>query len=190
LILPLFHVNAICVSVLAPLIVGGRLSITGRFSPSTFFRDVKERRPTYFSAVPTIYALLTAQPLDLESDFSSVRFGVCGAAPISKELLDRAESRFGFALVEGYGLTEGTCASACNPPNGVRKLGTVGPALPGQNIAIVDEDGHHLPVGTVGEVLISGPNVMRGYFGRPEETDRTVVDGWLRTGDVGHLDVD
>jgi long-chain acyl-CoA synthetase len=69
-------------------------------------------------------------------------------------------------------------------------LGTVGPALPGQSIAIVDEDGHHLPVGTVGEVLISGPNVMRGYFGRPEETERTVVDGWLHTGDVGHLDVD
>jgi len=190
LVLPLFHVNAICVSVLAPLIAGGQVSITGRFSPTRFFEDVKELRPTYFSAVPTIYALLAAQPPDLESDFSSVRFGVCGAAPISKELLDRAESRFGFALVEGYGLTEGTCASACNPPTGVRKLGTVGPALPGQSIAIVDEDGHHLPVGTVGEVLISGPNVMRGYFGRPEETERTVVDGWLHTGDVGHLDVD
>ena len=190
LILPLFHVNAICVSVLAPLSVGGQVSITGRFSPSRFFDDVARLRPTYFSAVPTIYALLTAQPDDIVSDTSSLRFAVCGAAPISKELLDRAESRFGYAIIEGYGLTEGTCASACNPPSGVRKLGTVGPALPGQTIAIADELGTLLPVGAVGEVLISGPNVMRGYLDRPEETSRTVVEGWLRTGDVGRLDED
>lgn len=116
LILPLFHVNAICVSVLAPLSVGGQVSITGRFSPSRFFDDVARLRPTYFSAVPTIYALLTAQADDVVSDTSSLRFAVCGAAPISKELLDRAETRFGYTIVEGYGLTEGTCASACNPP--------------------------------------------------------------------------
>lgn len=190
LILPLFHVNAICVSVLAPLLVGGQVSITGRFSPSRFFDDVERLRPTYFSAVPTIYALLASQPDDVVRDTSSLRFAVCGAAPISKELLDRAESRFGLAIVEGYGLTEGTCASACNPPNGVRKLGTVGPALPGQTIAIADEQGTLLPMGTVGEVLIAGPNVMRGYLGRPDETARTVVDGWLHTGDVGRLDQD
>ena len=190
LILPLFHVNAICVSVLAPLIVGGQVSITGRFSPSRFFDDVERLRPTYFSAVPTIYALLASQSDDVVRDTSSLRFGVCGAAPISKELLDRAESRFGLKIVEGYGLTEGTCASACNPPNGVRKLGTVGPALPGQTIAIADEQGTLLPVGAVGEVLISGPNVMRGYLERPEETARTVVDGWLHTGDIGRLDQD
>ena len=190
LILPLFHVNAICVSVLAPLSVGGQVSITGRFSPSRFFRDVAQLRPTYFSAVPTIYALLSAQADDAVSDISSLRFAVCGAAPISKELLDRAEARFGFTIVEGYGLTEGTCASACNPPNGIRKSGTVGPALPGQSIAIADEHGQRLPVGALGEVLVSGPNVMRGYLDRPDETSRTVIDGWLHTGDVGRLDGD
>ncbi|OUS91542.1 class I adenylate-forming enzyme family protein [Rhodococcus sp. NCIMB 12038] len=188
LILPLFHVNAICVSFLTPMLAGGQLSVTGRFSPARFFDDVARLRPTYFSAVPTIYALLVSQ--DAATDLSSLRFAVCGAAPISKELLDRAEQRFGLAIVEGYGLTEGTCASACNPPGGVRKLGTVGPALPGQTIAIVDESGAPAPVGTVGEVMIRGANVMRGYLGRPEETERTVVDGWLHTGDVGRLDED
>ncbi|AOW95244.1 AMP-dependent synthetase [Rhodococcus sp. WMMA185] len=189
LILPLFHVNAICVSFLSPMLAGGQLSVTGRFSPARFFDDVARLRPTYFSAVPTIYALLTSEP-DTASDLSSLRFAVCGAAPISKELLDRAERRLGLVIVEGYGLTEGTCASACNPPDGIRKLGTVGPALPGQTLAIVDQAGSPLPTGATGEVVIRGANVMRGYLGRPDETERTIVDGWLHTGDVGRLDED
>lgn len=190
LVLPLFHVNAICVSVLAPLIVGGQVSITGRFSVSRFFDDVAHLRPTYFSAVPAIYAMLTSQSEGATLDTSSLRLGVCGAAPISKELLERAEERFGFVIVEGYGLTEGTCASACNPYDGIRKLGTVGPALPGQEIAILADDGTLAQRGVAGEVIIKGANVMRGYLNRQEETARTVVDGWLHTGDVGVLDED
>jgi acyl-CoA synthetase (AMP-forming)/AMP-acid ligase II len=190
LILPLFHVNAICVSFLAPVLAGGQLSITGRFSASRFFGDVARLRPTYFSAVPTIYAVLAAQPDEVVTGTSSVRFAVCGAAPISKELLGRVEDRFGWAVVEGYGLTEGTCASACNPVAGVRKPGTVGPALPGQTVAILDDNGEFLPAGSLGEVAIKGPNVMRGYLNRPDENVRTVVDGWLRTGDIGFLDRD
>ncbi|MDI9913898.1 AMP-binding protein [Rhodococcus sp. IEGM 1379] len=190
LILPLFHVNAICVSVLTPLIVGGQVSITGKFSVSRFFDDVARLRPTYFSAVPAIYAMLTSQSEDASIDTSSLRFAVCGAAPISKELLERAEARFGFEIVEGYGLTEGTCASACNPVGGIRKLGTVGPALPGQQIEILAEDGTFAPIGIRGEVVIKGGNVMHGYLNRPEETANTVVDGWLHTGDVGVLDAD
>ncbi|MFE4499535.1 class I adenylate-forming enzyme family protein [Rhodococcus sp. NPDC056743] len=190
LVLPLFHVNAICVSILAPLIVGGQVSITGKFSVSRFFDDVARLRPTYFSAVPAIYAMLTSQSEGANSDTSSLRLGVCGAAPISRELLERAEERFGFVIVEGYGLTEGTCASACNPYDGIRKLGTVGPALPGQEIAILADDGTFAPVGIAGEVIIKGANVMRGYLNRLEETAKTVVDGWLHTGDVGVLDED
>jgi len=190
LILPLFHVNAIAVSFLTPILSGAQLSITGRFSPARFFEDIATLRPTYFSAVPTIYALLVSQPAQTSLDTSSLRFGICGAAPISKELLDRVEQRFGLVVVEGYGLTEGTCASACNPIDGPRKLGTVGPALSGQRIGIVDEKGNTLPPGKIGEVVIEGPNVMAGYLGRPDETARTVVDGRLHTGDVGRLDED
>ncbi|MGY1916290.1 class I adenylate-forming enzyme family protein [Blastococcus sp. SYSU DS0973] len=190
LVLPLFHANAIMVSALAIFRSGGQLSIVGSFSASRFFDQVERLRPTYFSAVPTIYALLASLPEDVQPDTSSLRFVVCGAAPVSAELLHRSEQRFGFTMVEGYGLTEGTCASACNPVEGVRKLGTVGPALPGQRIEIRGEGGAALPAGEVGEVVITGPTVMRGYLGQPEATAETLVDGWLRTGDVGRLDQD
>ncbi|RZL73039.1 MAG: AMP-dependent synthetase, partial [Rhodococcus sp. (in: high G+C Gram-positive bacteria)] len=95
---------------------------------------------------------------------------------------------YGFALLEGYGLSEGTCASTLNPLTGPRRAGTVGIAFPGQEMRIVDENGVELGPGVDGEVVVRGPNVMRGYLGRPDDTARTVIDGWLHTGDVGHLD--
>jgi long-chain acyl-CoA synthetase len=190
LILPLFHVNAIMVSVLSPMLAGAQITVMGKFSAQPFLDLIERVRPTYFSGVPTIYALLASLPDDVIPDTSSLRFAVCGAAPVSRELLAQSEERFGFVMIEGYGLTEGTCCSACNPLDGVRKLGTVGPALPGQEIAIMSPDGELLPPGQEGEVVIAGPTVMQGYLGRPEETARTVVDGWLHTGDVGHLDAD
>lgn len=190
LILPLFHVNGIVVSVLSPLMAGGQATITGRFRPQTFFDVVERVQPTYFSAVPAIYAMLAALPDDVTPDTSSVRFAVCGAAPMPVELIDKFEARFGIPIVEGYGLSEGTCASACNPVHGVRKPGTVGPALPGLEVAIVDPQGNRLPKGGRGEVVVSGPTVMRGYLNRPDETAKTVVNGWLHTGDIGFLDTD
>jgi acyl-CoA synthetase (AMP-forming)/AMP-acid ligase II len=104
--------------------------------------------------------------------------------------MTRAQERFGIVIVEGYGLTEATCASAVNPIHGPRKLGTVGPAMRGQRIEIISPTGEFLPAGKRGEVVISGPVLMRGYLGRPEATAETIVDGWLRTGDVGTLDDD
>jgi long-chain acyl-CoA synthetase len=190
LILPLFHVNAIVVSTLSPLIAGGRATIAGRFNPATFFERLETTRATYFSAVPTIYTMLVGLPSDVLPDTSSVRFAVCGAAPASVELLEKFERRYGIGLIEGYGLSEGSCASTGNPLNGRRKPGTVGTPLPGQEIRIVDTAGNTLPDGEIGEVIIKGPNVMRGYLNRPEETAKTVVDGWLHTGDVGRFDED
>lgn len=190
LILPLFHVNALMVSLLAPLQVGARLSIVDGFSASTFFDKVEQLRPTYFSAVPTIYALLLTQAAGRDPDLSSLRFAVCGAAPATRELLHAAEEFFGVPILEGYGLTEATCASAVNPIDGPRKPGTVGPALPGQRIRIVDENLRDVPTGQAGEVLITGPVVMAGYLNNPEATEKTIVDGWVRTGDVGTLDED
>jgi long-chain acyl-CoA synthetase len=190
LILPLFHVNAICVSLLASLLRGAQLTMQSRFNPAAFLEAVERFRPTYFSAVPTIYARLAELPEAAEADTSSLRFALCGAAPVSKELLEVCEERFGFVMVEGYGLTEATCATTCNPLTGPRKLGTVGPALRGQQVKIVGEDDRPTPTGTSGEVLIQGPNVMRRYLNRPEETSSTITDGWLHTGDVGWLDDD
>lgn len=190
LILPLFHVNGIVVGTLSPLLVGGRATVAGRFDPKTFFSRVEQTRATYFSAVPTIYTMLCGLPGDLEPDTSSVRFAVCGAAPASVELLERFESRYGIGIIEGYGLSEGTCASTANPLNGTRKPGTVGLPLPGQQIRIVDALGHPVPDGAAGEVVIKGDNVMLGYLNRPEETAKTIVDGWLHTGDIGRFDED
>ena len=188
LILPLFHVNGIVVSVLMPLLAGASVVIADRFDPRTFFETIESERPTYFSAVPTIYNMLAALPDDVAPDTSSLRFAICGAAPASRELLTRFEARYGFPLVEGYGLSEGTCASTINPVAGPRRTGTVGIAFLGQQIRIIDALGAEVASGVDGEVVIAGPNVMRGYLGRPDETARAIVDGWLRTGDIGHLD--
>ena len=188
LVLPLFHVNAICVSFLSMMLVGGQLSVLGRFHPAEFLATIETLRPTYFSAVPTIYAHLVSQPEEVTADTSSIRFAICGAAPASPELLRATEERFGFGLIEGYGLTEGTCASTANPVGGPRKVGTVGTALPGQVVAIMDSSGHLLPTGERGEVVVKGANVMQGYLNRPEATAETLGDGWLHTGDVGILD--
>ncbi|MCW2957744.1 MAG: AMP-dependent synthetase [Solirubrobacterales bacterium] len=191
LILPLFHANGIVAGTLTPLLAGGRVTIASRFSPKTFFGLVAKARPTYFSAVPAIYAMLSALDEAAEADTSSLRFVICGAAPMPAELIQRVEERFGVVLVEGYGLSEGTVASTINPLDGrPRKPGTVGLPLPGQEVAIVDEDGNHLPQGERGEVILRGPNIMRGYLNKPEETAKTIKDGWLHTGDVGLLDED
>jgi long-chain acyl-CoA synthetase len=189
LILPLFHVNGILVSVLSPLAAGGCTSITGRFSPATFFDTVEAVRPTYFSAVPAIYAMLSALPDDVDPDTSSVRFAVCGAAPMPAELIARFEQRYGPTIIEGYGLSECTCAATINPIDGLRKPGTVGLPLPGVEVALLDRDGRATPDGR-GEVIVRGPNVMRGYLGKPDETARTLEGGWLHTGDVGYFDAD
>ena len=190
LILPLFHVNGIVVGTLTPLLAGGRVTVAGRFSPKTFLGLVERIRPTYFSAVPAIYAMLTSMPEAETADTSSLRLVVCGAAPMPAELIARVEDVLGVALVEGYGLSEGSCASTLNPFDGVRKPGTVGLPLPGQEVRVVDQLGNSVPQGERGEIVIRGANVMRGYLNRPEDTAKTIIDGWLHTGDVGIFDED
>ncbi|WP_406024218.1 AMP-binding protein [Nocardioides sp. NBC_00850] len=189
LVLPLFHVNGLVASVLSVLRAGGNVVVGPRFSPDTFWDVVEAHRPTYFSAVPTIYAILDART-HRAVDTSSLRFVICGAAPMPAELITRFEERFQVPVIEGYGLSEGTVVSAINPVDGPRKPGTVGVALPGQEVVVVSVDGDPQPRGQRGEVVIRGANVMRGYLGRPEETAKVVRDGWLHTGDVGIIDED
>ncbi len=189
LVLPLFHVNGLVAGVLSPLRAGGDVVVAPRFNADSFWDVVEAHRPTYFSAVPTIYAVLEARTTR-DVDISSLRFVICGAAPMPAELITRFEERFDVPVVEGYGLSEGSVASTINPVDGPRKAGTVGIALPGQEVAVLSAEGVPMPAGERGEVVIRGANVMRGYLGKPEETARVVRDGWLHTGDVGIIDED
>jgi long-chain acyl-CoA synthetase len=190
LVLPLFHVNGIMVSVVSPLVAGGSTVIAPRFDPKTFWDLVERVRPTFFSAVPTIYAMLTGLPAEGQPNTSSLRYAVCGAAPMPAPAIRDFEDRCGVSIVEGYGQSEGTVVTTANPLRGLRKPGTVGLPLPGQEVRVVGDDEQPVPAGHVGEVTVRGPNVMRGYLGKPEETAETLRGGWLHTGDLGRFDED
>ena len=188
--LPLFHVNALLVSWLAPMDAGGSMVLLRGFSPREFFEVLSSSGATVFSAVPTIYAILTSLPPDAANAVRALRLRISGAAPLTPATREAFERRYGVPLVEGYGLTEATCAVAIQPPDGSGKAGSVGRALAGESIRIVGEDGADVPAGQVGEVAVAGENVMRGYHGDPEATARALEGGFLRTGDLGRLDAE
>jgi long-chain acyl-CoA synthetase len=190
MVLPLFHVNAQVVTTMVPLLIGAQTAMWERFSASTFWATVAEFEPVTFSAVPTMLAALLHAPGADEAETNTVRFVICGAAPLSPALFHRFEEKFGIAILEGYGLTEGTCCSTLNPFLGPRKIGSIGIPTRGQEVVIVDEQGRELPDRERGEVCVRGPNVMQGYFNRPDATAETLRDGWLHTGDVGYRDED
>jgi long-chain acyl-CoA synthetase len=189
LVLPLFHVNGIMVSVVSPLLAGGSTFIAERFHAASFWATVEQVRPTFFSAVPTIYALLTSRP-GPPPDTRSLRFVICGAAPMPRQLIGEFEQRFGIPVVEGYGLSECTVVCTLNPLHGTRKAGSVGVPVPGIEVGVADETDQLLSAGQPGEVVVRGPNVMRGYLGRPQESEQVLRGGWLHTGDVGRFDDD
>jgi long-chain acyl-CoA synthetase len=127
-------------------------------------------------------------------DLSSLKFVICGAAPLPIEVFREFESTFNCKIVEGYGLTEGTCASSVNPlpteTEDRRKIGSIGVPLPGNSMKIVDDKGNDLPPNSKGEIVVKGDNVMKEYFKNPEANTETLKDGWLYTGDIGHMDDD
>ncbi|MEU1183930.1 AMP-binding protein [Streptomyces sp. NPDC005820] len=190
LILPLFHINGIMVSLLMPLLGGARVTVTGRFQVDTFFDYVERVGPTFFSAVPTMFMMLAELPEDVRPDCSSIRFSISGGAPLPPALIERFERRYDIPIHEAYGMSESTCVVTVTPLSGPRKPGAVGLPLPGVEVAVVGLDGRTAAAGETGEVVLRGPNVMRGYLGRPEETSLAVQDGWLHTGDVGRIDED
>jgi long-chain acyl-CoA synthetase len=189
LILPLFHVNAQLTS-LCQLYVGGAVAMWERFSPGDFWETVHHYRPTTFSAVPTMLSILLAVPRPEHLDTSSLRYVICGAAPLPLDVFQRFEETFRLRILEGYGLTEATCVSSLNPYWGIRKVGSIGLPLRGQSMKILDDQLNELGPGEFGEIVVKGPNVMQGYYGNPEATAETIVDGWLRTGDIGYVDED
>ena len=187
MMLPLFHVNAQIVTCVIPMMVGCEVVMWERFSASTFWQTVAELEPVALSAVPTILAAVL-HTADAPTGPTSLRYIICGAAPLSRELLEAFEDRFEIRILEGYGLTESTCVSSLNPYYGVRKPGSIGLPVRGQQMKIVAPDGSPVDDGELGEIVVKGPNVMAGYLRNEEATVETVRDGWLHTGDVGCVD--
>jgi long-chain acyl-CoA synthetase len=193
LILPLFHCNAQIVTIMAPLIIGASSILTPGFSAQTHWETVAKYRASTFSCVPTVLSILLRMPHE-NLDISSLEFVVCGAAPLPVEVFKAFEETFNCTVIEGYGLTEGTCASSVNPfpteTEDRRKVGSIGIPLPGNEMKIVDDDGNDVPPNTKGEIVIKGDNIMKEYFKNPEANAETLKDGWLFTGDIGLMDDD
>jgi fatty-acyl-CoA synthase len=198
--LPLFHSNAMMVTGLAPFSVGAHvvlLSPLGYRNPrvlSSFWRSVERYRATLFSAVPTVLSALLNVPRGGE-DISSLRFAICGAAPLSPELFQRFEGATGLKILEGYGMTEATCVSSVNPRDGERRIGSIGLRLPYQEMKVcrLDDDGRILgeaATDEIGTILLRGPFVFAGYLQDDGHRGVFLDDGWLNTGDLGRCDAD
>jgi long-chain acyl-CoA synthetase len=180
-----------------PVLCGGSTILHERFDPAAYLADAERFRVTGMGGAPPLFGALLRHPDLATRDLSTVRAISSGAAPMPVEMIEGLRGRFGSDVVvaEGYGLTEVTMVATMGPQwrSGTRKVGTVGPPVFDTEIRIVDPAGDDLaplPAGERGEVCIRGPQVMLGYKDRPEETAAALVDGWLRTGDVGVLDKD
>ncbi len=191
-VIPLFHIYGVeCVLNLC-VYMGGRLVLLPRFDVTEVLEAIRDQHPTLWPGVPTMYVALLQRPDVSEYGVDSIRLCNSGSAPMPKELLERFEDTTGAAILEGYGLSETSPVTHTNPYWGVRKPGTVGLPLPSTEYRVVDPNtGADLGPGELGEIWIKGPQVMKGYWNRPEETQASLVDGqWFRTGDLGSYDED
>jgi long-chain acyl-CoA synthetase len=191
-VLPLFHVFAMTSVMNCAVLAASEILLAPRFEIGALLKMIHDRRATILHAVPTIFAAINAEAANHAVDLSSIKYCISGGAPLPAEVASRFREVTGASLVEGYGLSETSPVVACNPPDTGGKPGSVGPPLPGTIVEIRDLDDPHriLPTGERGEVCIRGPQVMAGYWKKPDETAAVIIDGALRTGDVGYLDAD
>ena len=188
-VLPLYHINAFAVTMLAPLAHGGSLAMPPRFSAARFWSQAAERRCTWLNVVPTMISYLLEGALPPRDQTARLRFCRSASAALPPEHLRGFEQRFGIGVIETMGLTETVAPAFSNPLDPTRrKLGSVGCAS-GCEARVVDAQLAPVPDGTTGEIVIRGPNVMRGYYKDPAATAAAFTpDGWLRRGDLGHRD--
>ena len=189
-ILPLFHVNAQIVSLLSTLYAGASLVLEEIFKPRTFIATVKKYQCKTFSAVPTVYNYLRNMKEYKEGgeNLSFVRACICGAAPMPVDVFKDFEKKFKARIIEGYGLSEGTCVSSVNPMFGERKIGSIGMSIKNQDMTIWDDTGKALPSGQIGQIVVKGKNIFKGYYKNPEATSQVIEGEWLKTGDMGYCD--
>jgi long-chain acyl-CoA synthetase len=188
--IPFFHVYGMTVAMNLALLGAAKLVLLPRPEIGPIVEAIEKHRVTLFPGVPTLYVAFNNFPGIEKRDLKSVRACISGSAPLPLEVAERFEKLTGAKLVEGYGLTEASPVTHCNPLYGERRLGSVGLPLPGVDAKVVDEEGKEVPLGEVGELIVKGPNVMKGYWNRPEETQKALKDGWLFTGDLARMDQD
>lgn len=192
-VLPFFHVFAMTVELNLGVSLGAELVLLPRFDLDQVMATIHQARPTLFPAVPTIYTAINTHPRLGEYDLTSIRYCISGGAPLPVEVKKTFEANTGCALVEGYGLTETAPVVCCNPLHGVNKAGSIGVPVPGTVVEIISlEDRNRvLGIGERGELCVRGPQVMRGYWNKKEETAEVIDEnGRLHTGDVAIVDED
>jgi acyl-CoA synthetase (AMP-forming)/AMP-acid ligase II len=190
-VMPLFHVHGLVASVMATLHAGGTVIVPARFSASGFWPLVRQYRPAWYTAVPTIHTiLLNTADEHLQGPPPKFRFVRSCSSALAPATQEAFESRFEVAVLQAYGMTEASHQVATNPlPPGARKEGSVG--LPtGLEVTVLDDAGTELPRGAVGEVSLRGENVTKGYLRNPEATAAAFTNGWFRTGDQGSIDAE
>jgi len=186
-LLPFFHTYAITGTILLPLFNGCKMVLVDRFAPLKVLKLIEDHKISVFLAIPSMYRVLAMA--DGSFNVGSVRFPISGGEPLPVAVATAFEKRFGVPIFEGYGQTEAAPVVTLNVPE-ANKIGTIGRALPGVEVAIWDEQDRVLPAEQIGELMVRGSNVMAGYHNLPEDTAKTIVDGWLHTGDLGKMDAE
>ncbi len=188
-VIPFFHSYGLTVVMNLAISVAASIVLLPRFTLKDVLRSIARFRPTIFPGVPTMYNAIAHHPLATRFDLRSIRVCISGAAPLPMEVAHAFESVTGARLVEGYGLTEASPVTHCNPIHGERRAGSIGLPLPNTEARVVHpETREPLSTGEVGELAVRGPQVMQGYWGHEEETDAVLQDGWLYTGDMARMD--
>ncbi|MGB7925998.1 MAG: long-chain-fatty-acid--CoA ligase [Pyrinomonadaceae bacterium] len=191
-VMPLFHMNAVSVTTLTPLYAGASTVVSPRFSASRFWQVVSEHEVTSFGSVATMLSMLLSRypdgvPEGVKTE--QLRFAMCGSAPVPAEVLRRFEKTFNCLVIEGYGLSESTCRSTFNPPDERRRPGSCGMAI-GNEMKVVDEEGREVADGELGEIVLRGENIFKGYYKNAQANASAFRDGWFHTNDIGYKDAD
>ncbi|QBK26328.1 class I adenylate-forming enzyme family protein [Ureibacillus thermophilus] len=187
---PLFHCAGLHVFAMPTLYKGGTVVIEEAFSPDRTLKNLEKTEATIFFGVPAMYTIILNKPEIRQYNFQNLRLFCYGAAPMPYELVKKLKDTFPKVKVQNlYGQTENTpAASSLTDEYALEKIGSVGKPLKNTQIKLVDANGEEVPVGEVGEICVKGPQVMKGYLKNPEETARTIQDGWLYSGDLGKFD--
>src|SRR5215472_6787652 len=188
--LPLFHVFGLTCGLNATVAAAGTLTLLPRFDAAKALAIIQRDSVTIFEGVPTMYAALLHHPEADPANTATLRVCVSGGASLPVEILRGFEEKFGCVILEGYGLSETSPVASFNHPDKVRKPGSIGTPIEGVQMRLVDDQGQPAPEGEIGEIAIKGPNVMKGYLGKPEATAEAITDGWFRSGDLAKVDED